>query len=130
MTTTRTSHQSSATDSSVPIIDISGYFEGAMAEKLTLAKQIDEACRNIGFLVITGHGVSSDLIERTQQLSRAFFDLPEAIKRRYVAADPKLNRGYFAEGTLAAANSTDATTAPDFRETFKMSREQIDRADP
>ena len=62
--------------------------------------------------------------------SRAFFDLPEAIKRRYVAPDPKLNRGYFAEGTLAAANSTDATTAPDFRETFKMSREEIDHADP
>ena len=130
MTTTRTSHQSSATDSSVPIIDISGYFEGAVAERLKIAKQIDEACRTIGFLVITGHGVSSDLIERTQQVSRAFFDLPEAIKRRYVAPDPKLNRGYFAEGTLAAANSTDATTAPDFRETFKMSREEIDRADP
>ena len=78
MTTTRTSHQSSATDSSVPIIDISGYFEGAMAEKRKIARQIDEACRNIGFLVITGHGVSSDLIERTQQVSRAFFDLPAA----------------------------------------------------
>jgi isopenicillin N synthase-like dioxygenase len=130
MTTTRTSHQSSATDSSVPIIDISGYFEGSVAEKLKIARQIDEACRNIGFLVITGHGVSSDLIERTQQVSRAFFDLPEAIKRRYVAADPKSNRGYFAEGTLAAANSTDAMTAPDFRETFKMSREEVDHADP
>jgi isopenicillin N synthase-like dioxygenase len=76
----------------VPIIDISGYFEGATAEKLKIARQIDSACRDIGFLVITGHGVSSDLIERTQRVSRAFFDLPEAIKRRYVAADPKSRR--------------------------------------
>jgi len=130
MATTHTSQQSSTAGSSVPVIDISGYFEGGPSDKIEIAKQIDTACRDIGFLVITGHGVSPDLIERTQAVSRAFFDLPETEKRRYVAADPKTNRGYFAEGTLAAANSRDAATAPDFRETFKMSREEFDATDP
>ena len=106
----------------VPVIDISGYFGGSTAEKLRIARQIDAACREIGFLVVTGHGVPRDLIERTGQVSRAFFDLPEDLRRRYVAADPKANRGYYAEGTLAAANSKDIASAPDFRETYKMGR--------
>jgi isopenicillin N synthase-like dioxygenase len=114
----------------VPIIDISGYFGGSPREKLDIARRIDSACRDIGFLVITGHGVPSELIERTQAVSRAFFDLPEDVRRRYVAADPRSNRGYYAEGTLAAANSKDISSAPDFRETFKMGRPQVFAADP
>jgi isopenicillin N synthase-like dioxygenase len=129
MTTAHRSQQFPATVSSVPLIDISGTFNGAMSEKLRIARQIDAACCEIGFLVITGHGACADVIERTQKVSRAFFDLPQALKRRYMAADPKSNRGFFAEGTLAAGNSTDIMTAPDFRETFKMSREEIDAAD-
>jgi non-haem dioxygenase in morphine synthesis N-terminal len=64
------------------------------SEKLKIARQIDAACRDIGFLVITGHGVSSDLIERTQEVSRAFFDLPEAMKRRSAAAGSRDRLGW------------------------------------
>jgi isopenicillin N synthase-like dioxygenase len=130
MTSTRTAAATSAASNAVPVIDISGYFGGSSREKLAIARRIDAACRDIGFLVITGHGVPPDLIERTHVVSRAFFDLPEEVRRRYVAADPRSNRGYYAEGTLAAANSKDITSAPDFRETFKMGRPQAFAADP
>ena len=41
----------------VPIIDLTPYWTGAGASKRAVAQQIGEACRDIGFLIITGHGV-------------------------------------------------------------------------
>jgi len=55
---------------SVPVIDVSPYFSGEPAGKLAVAKQIDQACRDIGFLVITGHGVSKQLTAKVDILSR------------------------------------------------------------
>ncbi len=42
---------------SVPIIDMSPFYTGSPAERAALAAEVDRACRDIGFLVITGHGV-------------------------------------------------------------------------
>ena len=64
----------------VPIIDIAPYWTGAEVRKRAVAQKIDEACRDIGFLVIAGHGVSADLIQAIDDVSREFFDLP--LRRR------------------------------------------------
>jgi isopenicillin N synthase-like dioxygenase len=42
---------------SVPIIDLAPYFAGTPEGKAEVAKKVDEACRSIGFLVITNHGI-------------------------------------------------------------------------
>jgi isopenicillin N synthase-like dioxygenase len=36
------------------------------------------ACRDIGFLVVCGHGVPDDLIAEMERVSTAFFDQPRA----------------------------------------------------
>jgi hypothetical protein len=66
----------------VPVIDIGPYFSNDPAGKIAVARQIDQACRDIGFLVITGHGVSKPLAEKVYALSRQFFDLPVADKMK------------------------------------------------
>jgi isopenicillin N synthase-like dioxygenase len=111
----------------VPVIDISPYFSGDIRQRKEVAALVNRACRTIGFLVITGHGVSDELIERTGELTRKFFDLPLSIKQKYKAAP----RGYSAIGASALAyTSGDDDSAPDFREVFSVGRDKIDRDDP
>jgi isopenicillin N synthase-like dioxygenase len=115
----------------VPVIDIGAYFRGDPVAKRRVAREIGEACRSIGFLVVAGHGVPDALIERTHATARAFFDLPDAVKRRYMTADPDIYRGYYAIGSNAVAYSRDDLVAPpDHREIFSVNRVAIDKADP
>src|SRR5271170_339824 len=85
----------------VPVIDIGGYFTGSASEKQRIAREIGEACRTIGFLVVAGHGMPDELIRRTEATGRAFLDLPAAEKRRYGTPDPNTYRGYYAVETNA-----------------------------
>jgi isopenicillin N synthase-like dioxygenase len=78
----------------VPIIDISPYWSGVAARKQRVAQQINEACRDIGFLLIAGHRVPEDLIQTVDQVSREFFDLPLEDKMRVVRPAPDVTRGY------------------------------------
>ena len=117
-------------DSGIPIIDISDYYTGSIEKKKKLAEEIDHAWRNIGFLVISGHQVPGNLIERAHNVSREFYDLSESVKRSY-STSPAVYRGYIAMGGLAAGNTLgDRTTDPDYREMYTMSREHRDLTDP
>ena len=78
----------------VPVLDISPYRRGNSAARRVLAQQVDRTCREIGFMVIAGHGVDGALIEQVEGTSRAFFDLPLEEKMQIVRPAPDLIRGY------------------------------------
>src|SRR5882724_1577522 len=78
----------------VPVLDISPYRRGDAAARHTLAAEVDRICREIGFMVIAGHGVDPDLIAEVESVSRAFFDLPLEEKMRIVRPAPDVTRGY------------------------------------
>jgi len=119
------------TAGSVPIIDISGYRSGAPAEKRRVANLIDEACRTIGFLVVSGHGVPDAVVERADRATRAFFDLPATAKSAYAPDGSGAYRGYHALESNAIAYSLDDREAPpDLLERFSMGRVDVDPADP
>lgn len=67
----------------VPVIDISG-------DPRRVADAIGAACRGLGFLTVTGHGVGEELVESTARVARTFFDLPDAEKRTLVEGEPQL----------------------------------------
>jgi isopenicillin N synthase-like dioxygenase len=66
----------------VPAIDVAPLIarsdEAAVSR---VAAAIDEACREVGFFSIVGHGVSADLRDDLVRLAREFFALPDAEKR-------------------------------------------------
>ena len=62
----------------VPVIDITPYREGTPEGKAAVAEQIGQACRDIGFLVVSGHGIPEDLIRKTYDVSKEFFALPHS----------------------------------------------------
>lgn len=87
----------------LPVVDLSG-------PKEKVAKQIHDACVKFGFLYVTGHGVSDDIINGHHAASRAFFSLPLA-QKMHVLADAN-NRGYTParEETLDPGNQTTGDT--------------------
>jgi isopenicillin N synthase-like dioxygenase len=94
----------------VPVLDISPCRQGDPAGRRALAAEVDRTCREIGFMVISGHGVEPELIEEVDSLSRAFFDLPLEEKLRIARPAPDILRGYqpFKAEVLARSRGRDA----------------------
>ena len=116
---------------SVPTIDISGYGSGHMGEKRRIARAIDTACRDIGFLVVEGHGVSDAIVSRADRATRALFDLPTPAKEHYAPRETGLFRGYHGLELNAIAYSLDDRSAPpDLFERYAIGPVDVDRADP
>jgi isopenicillin N synthase-like dioxygenase len=114
----------------VPVIDIAPYFSDDPSAKLAVAKQIDQACRDIGFLVITGHGVSHSLIDHVYGVSREFFDLPISEKMKCRRPAPDQVRGYARLGSEAAQYGLGAESPPDLNESLSIGPIDVDRGDP
>jgi isopenicillin N synthase-like dioxygenase len=91
----------------VPVIDIAPFREGGAAARQAVAEAVGRACRDIGFLVIAGHGVDPSLVERTRAVSREFFALPLAHKRRVARPAPHITRGYIGLHDESLARSRD-----------------------
>ena len=73
---------SEAHSGSVPAIDLGPFLSGAPGARAKIAGAVRQACEQIGFLIISGHGVPAEQIERTGVAARAFFDLPDDEKKR------------------------------------------------
>jgi isopenicillin N synthase-like dioxygenase len=56
---------------SVPVIDIAPYLTGGEAGRRQVAAAVDRACRDIGFLVISGHGIAPELVDETRAVAPA-----------------------------------------------------------
>jgi isopenicillin N synthase-like dioxygenase len=104
----------------VPIIDMSPYWSGEAGGKRDVARQIDEACRDIGFLLIAGHRVPADLIQAVDQVSREFFDLSLEEKLRVVRPAPDVTRGYIPIEGESVARSRGEYAPGDLNESFMI----------
>ena len=71
----------------IPTLDISRFTSGADADSLAISREVNKACEEIGFLVIEGHGVPGQIIEKLGECSRRFFDLPLETKQIYFESD-------------------------------------------
>src|SRR5438132_11848232 len=104
----------------VPVIDITAYWTGVDASKRDVARQIGEACRDIGFLVIAGHRVPPDLIAAVDDVSREFFDLPLDEKMKVVRPAPDVTRGYIPMEGESVARSRGEYAPGDLNESFRI----------
>ena len=74
----------------LPVVDLAGPDPAAT---------IDEACRDVGFFYVTGHGIDAALGERLDDATHAFFALPDAAKARVaMAVGGPAWRGWFPLG--------------------------------
>jgi isopenicillin N synthase-like dioxygenase len=81
---------------SLPVIDFAKWTSGSTPEqRLTVAKELSDACHNVGFVFIINHGVSSELLEEAFGWSKRLFDLK--IEEKMLAPHPDgpaVHRGY------------------------------------
>ncbi len=67
----------------VPVTDLTPWYEGGTQDRAGVARQVDEALRSSGFLLITGHRVPAAMRAQTRATAREFFALPAEVKSRY-----------------------------------------------
>ena len=82
----------------LPVIDVAA-LRSTGAARGDVARQLDAACRDVGFFYVVGHAVDDGLQRRLEALSREFFGLPEDEKSRIaMAGGGRAWRGWFPVG--------------------------------
>ena len=114
----------SADYGAVPV-DLTGWFSGDPAAMDAVAAAVDHACASSGFLAVTGHGVSLELMATMLDVSQAFFDLPLDEKMRYRIDDLQANRGYAPYESEALSYSLGIESDPDQFEAFNAGPEVV-----
>ncbi|GAB4482522.1 MAG: 2-oxoglutarate and iron-dependent oxygenase domain-containing protein [Erythrobacter tepidarius] len=71
----------------------------------TIADELGRSFAEYGFAVVRDHGIPQDLIDEAEAVSKAFFALPDAVKRRYRIAGGGGARGYTPFGTEKAKDA-------------------------
>jgi isopenicillin N synthase-like dioxygenase len=99
----------------VPTLDIRR-FDG---DRAAFVAEIGRAYREFGFCCISGHGIPAALIDDAYDAFRRFFDLPDAVKRRYHVAGGGGARGY----TPFMVETAKDSQHPDLKEFWHIGRE-------
>lgn len=114
----------------VPVLDIAAFGGGDSKIKRRLAQDIGRAINDIGFLVITGHGVDPGLIARVQAASNAFFDLPMAEKIAVLRPAPDVTRGYIPLEAESVGRSQGVDVPGDLNESLMIGPVDVPPGDP
>jgi isopenicillin N synthase-like dioxygenase len=107
--------------STIPVIDLAPWFNGDARDRAAVARQVDDALRTAGFLLINGHGVPMEVRARTRAVARDFFALPAEVKSRYAIAVG--GRGWIPPGAEANGYAEGTATPPDLKESFSLAAE-------
>ncbi len=90
----------------IPHIDLSPIVGEGLGspDGRAVVEQIHEACSEIGFMSVTGHGISRALIDRMVAAAHRFFSLPSESKlgvapKRWNRDNANVYRGYFPSST-------------------------------
>ena len=83
------------------------------------ARELGESFEGYGFAIVADHGIPADLIARAEDKAKAFFALPEEVKRSYHIAGGGGARGYTPFGIETAKGAT----AYDLKEFWHVGRE-------
>ena len=103
----------------MPVIDVAG-----IESSHDTAAAIDQACREVGFFCVTGHGVAPAALDELDAAARAFFALAEREKDAVAMARAGLAwRGWFPLGGELTAGR------PDTKEGLYFGREGTERAE-
>lgn len=106
----------------IPLVDLSKFVKGKPEQRAAFVEQLGGAFHEIGFVGVINHGVSKQLIDDFYMASKAFFALPEPVKRQYEVPGLAGQRGYTSFGKEHAKQSKVA----DLKEFFQLGQEVTD----
>lgn len=91
----------------LPIVDISGLCSECLEGRLAVARQLDRACADCGFLYITGVQLDAALFDRLVARAKAYFALDPATKMENYIGLSENHSGYVPIGEEQFAEGTD-----------------------
>ena len=89
------------------------------ADPEAFAQELGGSFERYGFAIVSDHGIPADLIRRAEEKAKAFFALPEEVKRKYHVPGGGGARGYTPFGIETAKGAT----AYDLKEFWHVGRE-------
>ncbi|MBT8300275.1 MAG: isopenicillin N synthase family oxygenase [Maribacter sp.] len=84
--------------SAIPSVDLRDFVSGDPQRKKKFIMEIGQAFEQIGFVALSGHFLSDDLVEDLYAEIKNFFNLPQETKDSYEIADIGGQRGYTSFG--------------------------------
>jgi len=78
----------------IPRLDLGTYINGTAAERKQFSDAIGSAFNETGFVTITNHGLSKQLIDKLYEQVKTLFTLPEETKLQYEIPELAGQRGY------------------------------------
>ena len=108
------------TRNGIPVLDLQRFESADPTVVAGAARELDEICREIGFVVISNHGVPEETQNALYDAAQSFFDLPLAAKMTVRRPHHDQNRGYIPYGEETLARMHGGDTPPDFKEVFAI----------
>lgn len=101
----------------LPKVDVSGLRSSDQAARIEVARQLDKAAREVGFLYVSGHGVPRQRIEKLKARAKEFFDQSSEEKMRYYIGLSQNHSGYVPMGE---ENFYGSDQKPDAKEAYDI----------
>lgn len=92
--------------SSLPVIDVGPLVQGDVAALQGTLLELNRAATDIGFLMVTGHGVSQAAIDAIKDAAKRYFALPLDIKNQHYIGFSENHSGYVPVGEERFYGST------------------------
>ncbi|QEM06551.1 isopenicillin N synthase family oxygenase [Mucilaginibacter rubeus] len=103
-------------------LDLNTYINGSADERKQFSNDIGKAFNETGFVIITNHGLSKELIDRLYDQVKTLFALPDAVKQRYEIPGLAGQRGYTGKGKETAKGFK----TPDLKEFWQIGQTVTD----
>ena len=84
--------------SAIPSVDLKDFVSGDPKRKEKFVEEIGAAFEDIGFVALSGHFLSDELVENLYAEIKKFFNLPQEVKDRYEIEGIGGQRGYTSFG--------------------------------
>ena len=84
--------------SAIPSVHLGDFLSGDPAKKEKFVQEIGAAFEDIGFVALSGHFLSNELVEKLYEEIKHFFELPQETKDKYEIAGIGGQRGYTSFG--------------------------------
>jgi isopenicillin N synthase-like dioxygenase len=106
----------------IPRLDLNNYINGSTADRKQFSDDIGKAFNETGFVTITNHGLSKQLIDELYEQVKALFALPDAVKQKYEIPGLAGQRGYTGKGKETAKGFK----TPDLKEFWQIGQTVTD----
>lgn len=106
----------------IPRLDLNTYVNGDAESRKKFSDEIGKAFNETGFVTITNHGLSKELIDKLYEQVKALFALPEDVKLKYEKPELAGQRGYTSKGKETAKGFK----VPDLKEFWQIGQTVTD----